>query len=96
MGFATATTWTFQQEVAAGESTQQTVEMGGDCTPGTEDPLSATVEPPMSTTDGAGGSGSASKGALDKDDADFVNLLTAPHASHEVRNEIVYHTIGQR
>ena len=50
----------------------------------------------MSTTDGAGGSGSASKGALDKDDADFVNLLTAPHASHEVRNEIVYHTIGQR
>ena len=49
----------------------------------------------MSATDGAGGPGSASEGTLDKDDADFVNLLTAPHASHEVKNEIVYHTTGQ-
>ena len=69
--------------------------MGGDGTPVTEDPPSATTEPPLSATDGAGGPGSASEGTLDKDDADFVNLLTAPHASHEVKNEIVYHTTGQ-
>ena len=60
-----------------------------------EEPPSATFEPGVSTTDGAGGPGSASKGALDKDDADFVNLLTAPHASHEVGNAILNRTIGR-
>ena len=69
--------------------------MGGDRTPGTEEPPSATIEPPVSPTDGAGGPNSASSGTLDKGDADFVNLLTAPHAIHEVRNTILHHTIGQ-
>ena len=56
--FATATTGTFHQ-VAAGDRAQQMARDGGDCTPGTEDPPSATIEPPVSTTDRVGGPGNA-------------------------------------
>ena len=55
--------------------------MGGDRTPGSGELPSATIEPPVSSADGVGGSDSASKGNPDnKDDTHFVNLLTSPHA----------------
>eukprot|EP00904_Undaria_pinnatifida_P012914 jgi/Undpi1/8753/HiC_scaffold_25.g11215.m1 len=71
------------REVAAGKCAHQTAEMVGDRTPETEELPSATIEPPVSTADGAGRPGSANKGSLDKDDADFVHLLTALHDSQE-------------
>lgn len=94
-GFATATTGTFQQGVAVRERAERTAEIGRDRAPGTEKPPRATIEPPVSTTYGAGWPGSAKKGTLEKDDAAFVNLLMAPHASHEVRSAILCHTISQ-
>ena len=101
-GFPTAATGTIKREVPPGEGAQQTAEIGGASKPGTEESPSASIEPSVSTTDGAEAPRSASTGAgapgsdtPNKDDAAFINLLTALHASHEVSTAMLYHTISQ-
>lgn len=49
-GFTTATTGTSQNRMVAGESAQETAEMGGVCTPGIEELPRATIEPPVIIT----------------------------------------------
>ena len=100
--FSAAATGTAQREVAAEEGAQQTAETGGANKPVTDEPPSACIEPPASAADGPGaprsesaGAGASSSDATNNDDADFINLLTAPHARHEVSTAILHHTISQ-
>ena len=62
-GFSTAAKGTAQREVAAEQGAEQTAEIRGATKPVTDEPPSASIEPPASAADGAGAPGSASAGA---------------------------------